>query len=184
MPLTLSLLFFFTLKGMPLRAQLVFFSNCQFCHFCNNWLFCCPWSQLHFAHTNNFFGINNTKKSVAKCLKKKLNKKVYFLLNFFEKGCQQQQQLNTHFFFQKETTESWFQQQMRKFFFLFVSSFAWKKGSKRQIVLAFFFERKHCEVWSKNKGNKKETRRISKSLLLLLSKNCFASRKATILLTL
>ena len=116
-------------------------------------------------------------------LKKKLNKKVYFLLNFFEKGCQQQQQLNTHFFFQKETTESWFQQQMRKFFsFCFLSCL--KKGFQEANCFGFLFEQKHCEVWSKNKGNKKETRRIRKSLLLLLSKNCFASKKTTRLLTL
>ena len=180
-----------------------FFSHWKECHCGHNWFFLAIGSftisitiECFVTHAVNCFLLivlagsqqlfwhQQYKKKCCQVLKKKLNKKVYFLLNFFEKGCQQQQQLNTHFFFQKETTESWFQQQMRKFFFLFVSSFSWKKGSKRQIVLAFFFERKHCEVWSKNKGNKKETRRISKSLLLLLSKNCFASRKATILLTL
>ena len=59
----------------------------------------CPYQQL-FWH-------QQYKKKCCQVLQKKLNKKVYFLLNFFEKACQQQHQLNTHFFFQKETTESW-----------------------------------------------------------------------------
>ena len=183
MPLTLSLLFFFTLKGMPLRAQLVFFSNCQFCHFCNNWLFCCPWSQLHFAHTNNFFGINNTKKSVAKCLKKNSTKRFTFSWTSFRKVANNNSSLTLTFSFKKKLQKVGFSNKWGSFFF-FLFPHCLKKGFQEANCFGFFFERKHCEVWSKNKGNKKETRRISKSLLLLLSKNCFASRKATILLTL
>ena len=177
-------MFFFTLKGMSFRAQLVFFSHWQFYHFCNNWLFCCPWSQLQLAHTNNFFGINNTKKSVAKCLKKNSSKRFTFSWTSLRKVANNNSSLTLTFSFKKKPQKVGFRNKYEVFFSFRFLICQKKKGFKRQIVLVFFVEQNQIEVWSKNKGNKKETRRISKSLLLLLSKNCFASRKATILLTL
>jgi len=120
-----------------------------------------PMESIAFCPYQQLFWHQQYKKKCCQMLKKKLNKKVYFLLNFFQKGCQQQQQLNTHFFFQKETTESWFQQQMRKFFFLFVSSFAWKKGSKRQIVLAFFLNENIARFGVRTKATKKKQEELA-----------------------
>ena len=117
-------------------------------------------------------------------LKKKLNKKVYFLLNFFGKACQQQQQLNTHFFFQKETTESWFQKQIGSFFFFSFPHLPKKRVLRGKLFWFFLLNKTKLRFGVRTKATKKKQEELVSPCFLFLSKNCFASKKTTLLLTL
>ena len=161
MPLTLSLLFFFTLKGMPLRAQLVFFSNCQFCHFCNNWLFCCPWSQLHFAHTNNFFGINNTKKSVAKCLKKNSTKRFTFSWTSLRKVANNNSSLTLTFSFKKKLQKVGFSNKWGSFFFFLFPHFPEKRVPRGKLFWLFFLNENIVRFGVRTKATKKKQEELA-----------------------
>ena len=88
--------------------------------------------------TDNFFGINKTKE--VKCLqtlKKKLSN-VYFLFRFLWKSLPTATAAQHLLFLSKRSHKKLVWEQMGSCFFLFVSSFAKKKGLKRQIVLFFF----------------------------------------------
>ena len=121
---------------------------------------------------------------LANAPKKTQQKGLLSLKNFFGKGCQQQQQLNTLFFFQKETTESWFQKQIGSFFFFSFPHLPKKRVLRSKLFWFFLLNKTKLRFGVRTKATKQKQEELVSPCFLFLSKNCFASKKATLLLTL
>ena len=121
---------------------------------------------------------------LANAPKKTQQKGLLSLKNFFGKACQQQQQLNTLFFFQKETTESWFQKQIGSFFFFSFPHLPKKRVLRSKLFWFFLLNKTKLRFGVRTKATKQKQEELVSPCFLFLSKNCFASKKATLLLTL